>query len=87
MNGGPLSANPYLTYEPHNSFDRNGCLLPESYEAKDQVGTCLLLMIFLKLIYFRDIDVGRDKIKIKRLKNLSIVMVVFLALFFLINDN
>ena len=37
VNGGPLPPNPYLTYEPHNSFDKNGFLKPESYEAKDQV--------------------------------------------------
>ena len=36
MNGGPLPENPYLTYLPHNSFDVNGYLKLESYEAKDQ---------------------------------------------------
>ena len=29
--------NPYLTYEPHDSFDARGVLKPEAYEAKDQV--------------------------------------------------
>ena len=37
MNGGPLPKNPYITYLPHNSFDKNGYLKVESYEAKDQV--------------------------------------------------
>ena len=34
MNAGPLPANPYLAYTPHNSFDERGYLRPEAYEAK-----------------------------------------------------
>ncbi|HIE75452.1 MAG TPA: hypothetical protein EYP93_04470, partial [Gammaproteobacteria bacterium] len=37
INGGlDLPPNPYLTYVPHDSFDRNGCLKREAYEAADQ---------------------------------------------------
>lgn len=36
MNGGPLNDNPYLDYFPHDSFDDEGFLKVESYEAKDQ---------------------------------------------------
>ena len=32
-----LNAKP-VDYKPHNSFDRSGCLKPESYLAQDQVG-------------------------------------------------
>ena len=37
VNGKPLGENPYLEYYPHDSFDDNGLLKVESYEAKDQV--------------------------------------------------
>ena len=37
MNGGPLPDNPYPSYTPHNSFDDQGYLKVESYEARDQV--------------------------------------------------
>ena len=37
INGGPLPQNPYLTYEPHDSFDERGVLKPAAYEANDQV--------------------------------------------------
>ena len=36
VNGSPLGENPYLEYYPHDSFDDNGYLKPESYEAQDQ---------------------------------------------------
>ena len=36
MNGGPLNDNPYMDYFPHDSFDDDGFLKVESYEAKDQ---------------------------------------------------
>lgn len=36
MNGGPLNDNPYLDYFPHDSFDDDGFLKVEAYEAKDQ---------------------------------------------------
>jgi hypothetical protein len=36
LNGGQLPENPYPTYVPHNSFDANGYLRPEAYEARDQ---------------------------------------------------
>merc|ERR1719285_1242230 len=36
MNGGPLPENPYLSYKPHNSFDENGVLKKEAWEAQDQ---------------------------------------------------
>eukprot|EP00092_Neocalanus_flemingeri_P027091 GFUD01029377.1.p1 GENE.GFUD01029377.1~~GFUD01029377.1.p1 ORF type:complete len:2023 (+),score=566.09 GFUD01029377.1:57-6125(+) len=36
MNGGPLSDNPYLDYFPHDSFDDNGFLKMDAYEARDQ---------------------------------------------------
>ena len=39
VNGGPLEDNPYLEYYPHDSFDDNGYLKQESYEAEDQVVT------------------------------------------------
>ena len=39
VNGGPLEDNPYLEYYPHDSFDDNGFLKQESYEAEDQVVT------------------------------------------------
>ena len=32
-----------IDYKPHNSFDRSGCLKPESYEAKDQVSFIVVL--------------------------------------------
>ena len=36
INGGPVGANPYLTYLPHDSFDENGYLRQEAIEATDQ---------------------------------------------------
>ena len=36
MNGGPLPENPWLSYTPHCSFDDDGVLLKEAWEAKDQ---------------------------------------------------
>ena len=36
INGGPLGANPYLKYFPHDSFDVNGYLRQEAFEATDQ---------------------------------------------------
>lgn len=36
MNGGPLPPNPYLDYEPHDSFTEEGYLKEEAYQAKDQ---------------------------------------------------
>jgi hypothetical protein len=37
VNGGPLpSINPFISYLPHDSFDKNGFLKKEAYEAKDQ---------------------------------------------------
>ena len=44
VNGAPLPQNPYLTYTPHSSFDSQGFLKVESYEAKDQVGKISLYM-------------------------------------------
>ena len=32
----PLPENPYLSYVPHDSFDENGCLKLEAFEAMDQ---------------------------------------------------
>jgi hypothetical protein len=32
----PLPENPYMSYVPHDSFDRNGFLKPEAYNAGDQ---------------------------------------------------
>ena len=36
INGGPLPPNPYLSYFPHDSFDTNGFLKSEAYDASDQ---------------------------------------------------
>jgi len=36
MNGGLLPPNPYLDYEPHDSFTEDGYLKEEAYQAKDQ---------------------------------------------------
>ena len=36
INNGPLPQNPYLTYRPHSSFDDNGFLKPEAFDAGDQ---------------------------------------------------
>ena len=43
INGGPMGVNPYLTYLPHDSFDENGYLRQEAFEATDQgwVQNCL----------------------------------------------
>jgi hypothetical protein len=39
MNGGPLPGNPYVSYRPHCSFDGDGVLRREAWEAEDQVPT------------------------------------------------
>ena len=36
IHGGPLPMNPYLDYEPHDSFDDNGYLKQIAYDASDQ---------------------------------------------------
>ena len=35
MNGAPLPENPFLTYTPHSSFDDEGVLRREAWEAQD----------------------------------------------------
>jgi len=47
--GAPLPQNPYLTYTPHSSFDAQGYLKPESYEAKDQVINTQGLIVYTSL--------------------------------------
>ena len=39
MNGAPLPENPFLTYTPHSSFDEEGVLRREAWEAQDQEAT------------------------------------------------
>ena len=48
INGGPLGSNPYLSYLPHGSFDENGYLRQEAFEATDQgwVQKCIIIIIF-----------------------------------------
>ncbi|XP_076363562.1 germinal-center associated nuclear protein-like isoform X2 [Tachypleus tridentatus] len=36
VNGNPLPPNPYLSYEPHDSFDSEGRLKLEAFDASDQ---------------------------------------------------